>query len=132
MNESRIPNEEIASNVVEAMTNEKILSSIRMTTGDQYFVFAIKTANSDYVIRMKDGNHKNKFNSAIYWQDHLLTLGIPLAKLAAIFDANQISKVISIAKDMEEDLRAIRSIPFLLDASERNVIVYNGMLAVKR
>jgi hypothetical protein len=48
----RIPNEEVASGVVEAMTNEKVLSSIRMTTGDQYFVFAIKTANSDYVIRM--------------------------------------------------------------------------------
>jgi hypothetical protein len=216
-----IPNEEMASSVVEAMTSEKTLSSMRMTTGDQYFVFAVKTINSEYVIRMTAANHKNKFNSAIYWQNKLLPLGIPLAKFiktdldgvysqfpallmqrlpgndlinvyssltdldkrslaqeivkiqnatailpeglsygiidnydhisedkswydflinrlqlfkdlitnAAIFDANQISKVISIAKNMEEDLRAIRSIPFLWDASERNVIVYNGKIS---
>lgn len=221
MNESRVPNEEVASGVVEAMTNEKVLSSIRMTTGDQYFVFDIKTENSDYVIRMTDANHKSKFNSAIYWQNKLLPLGIPLAKFiktdlegmysqfpallmlrlpgndlinvysdltdldkrnlakeivkiqaaattlpeglgygitdsydqipedkswydflmnrlqlfkdiitkTAIFDANKITKVISIAKDMEEELRAIRSVPFLWDASERNVIVHNGMIS---
>src|ERR1700733_4718756 len=81
MNESHlIPNEEIAATVVTAMTDEKVSSSIRMTTGDQYFVFDIKTANSEYVIRMTNDNHKNKFLSAIYWQEKLLPLGIPLAK----------------------------------------------------
>jgi len=221
MSESHIPNEEIASNIVEAMTNEKALSSIRMTTGDQYFVFAVKTINSEYVIRMTDAHHKNKFNSAIYWQNKLLPLGIPLAKFiktdldevysqfpallmprlpgndlinvysnltdidkrnlaqeivkiqnattilpeglsygimdnydhisedkswydfllnrlqlfkelitkAAIFDVSLVSKVISITNDMEDNLRAIRSTPFLWDASERNVIVCNGKIS---
>lgn len=216
-----IPNEEMASSVVEAMTNEEILSSIRMTTGDQYFVFAVKTINEEYVIRMTDEEHKSKFESAIYWQDKLLPLGIPLAKFiktdlnqfyspfaallmqrlpgndlinvysnltdldkrnlaqeivkiqtaamtlpeglrygiinhcdhigedkswydflinklhvfkniitkAAIFDASQISEVISIAKSIEEDLSSVRSIPFLWDASERNVIVYDGKIS---
>ena len=216
-----IPNEDIASGVVEAMTNEKILSSIRMTTGDQYFVFAVKTIHEEYVIRMTDDQHKNKFESAIYWQDKLLPLGIPLAKFiktdlnefyspfaallmqrlpgndlinvystltdldkknlaheivqiqtaamtlpegsrygiinnydhiaedkswydflinklqvfkdiitkTAIFDASQISEVISIAKGMEEDLSSVRCSPFLWDASERNVLVCDGKIS---
>lgn len=75
-----VPNEKIASAVAATMTNEKVLSSTRMTTGDQYFVFAIKTENSEYVIRMTDNNHKKKFISAVYWQEKLLPLGIPLAE----------------------------------------------------
>lgn len=35
-------NEKIASEVVSLMTNEYVLSSIKMTTGDQNFVFAVK------------------------------------------------------------------------------------------
>jgi hypothetical protein len=68
MSDSRLfPTEEIASSVVSSMTNEKILSAIRITTGDQYFVFSVKTTKSEYVIRMTDENHKKKFISAIYW-----------------------------------------------------------------
>lgn len=74
------PNEEIASQVVASMTNEKILSSKKMTTGDQYFVFDVKTNTSEYVIRMTDVNYKKNFISAIYWQEKLLPLGIPIAK----------------------------------------------------
>ena len=74
------PNKDIAAAVVTAMTNEKVLSSSRMTTGNQYFVFDIKTTHSDYVIRMTDNQHKNNFISAIYWQERLIPLGIPLAK----------------------------------------------------
>jgi len=74
------PNEEIAAVVVASMMNEKVLSSIRMTTGDQYFVFATKTTTSEYVIRMTDADHKNKFLSAIYWQEKLIPLGVPLAQ----------------------------------------------------
>lgn len=37
-----IPNESIAAQVVTSMTHEKVLSSVRMTTGEQYFVFDIK------------------------------------------------------------------------------------------
>jgi fructosamine-3-kinase len=74
------PNKDIASAVVTSMTNEKVLSSIRMKTGEQYYVFDIKTTESEYVIRMTDLNHKNNFISAIYWQEKLIPLGVPLAK----------------------------------------------------
>jgi hypothetical protein len=77
---SRYPNEKIAATVVAAMINEKVLSSKRMATGDQCFVFEVKTINSEYVIRMTDVSHKNNFISALYWQEKLIPLGVPLAK----------------------------------------------------
>lgn len=85
MNTSNLyPNEEVAAKVAAAMTNEKVLSSLRLTTGDQYFVFAINTSHSKYVIRMTDKQQKNKFLSAIYWQEKLIPLGVPLAKFIHI------------------------------------------------
>lgn len=78
--DAAFPDNDIAASVMTSMTNEKIISSTRMTTGDQYFVFAVKTEKSEYVIRMTNAEHKNKFSSAIYWQEKLIPLGIPLAK----------------------------------------------------
>jgi hypothetical protein len=75
-----LPNEDIASTVVASMTNEEVVSSNRMTTGDQYFVFEVKTKHSEYVIRMTDVKYRKNFLSAIYWQEKLLPLGVPLAK----------------------------------------------------
>lgn len=80
MNTTPSPNEKIAATVVAAMTNEEVVSSSRMATGDQHFVFAIETKNSEYVIRMTDRSRKNHFISGIYWQEKLIPLGIPLAK----------------------------------------------------
>ncbi len=74
------PTQEVASSVVFSMTSENILHTQRMATGDQHFVYAVKTENSEYVIRMTDASQKDKFISAIYWQEKLLPLGIPLAK----------------------------------------------------
>src|SRR3990167_351737 len=74
------PTEEIAFSVVLSMTGENILYAQRMATGDQHFVYAVKTEKSEYVIRMTDTSQKDKFISAIYWQEKLLPLGIPLAK----------------------------------------------------
>jgi len=219
--DAAFPNKDIAAAIVTSMTNEKVISSVRMTTGDQYFVFDIKTENSGYVIRMTDTEHKNNFISAIYWQEKLLPLGIPLAKFIktdldgkhspfpallmlrlpgddlcnvyshltsfdkknlakamvkiqattsllpdgpsygimasyeqvsddklwydflmnrlklfmkiirknAVFDANLVTEVISIANSMEKELRAIRASPFLWDASERNVIIHHGKIS---
>ncbi|MBA3660927.1 MAG: phosphotransferase [Gammaproteobacteria bacterium] len=76
----KYPTEEIASSVVLTMTAENILHTQRMTTGDQHFVYAVKTEKSDYVIRMTDTSQTDKFISATYWQEKLLPLGIPLAK----------------------------------------------------
>src|SRR6478672_5204164 len=73
------PTEEIASSVVFSMTGENVLYLKRMITGDQHFVYEVKTEKSEYVIRMTDSSQKNKFISAIYWQEKLLPLGVPLA-----------------------------------------------------
>ena len=75
-----LPTEQIASAVVSAMTGEDILSSNRLPTGDQNFVFAVKTTDSEYVIRMTDSDLKQKFLAAIYWQKKLIPLGVPLAE----------------------------------------------------
>lgn len=85
MNTSSIlPNITIAAAVVEAMTNNKILSSVRLMTGDQHFVFAVKTSSAEYVLRMTTIEQKNKFISALYWQEKLLPLGVPLAKFIQV------------------------------------------------
>ncbi|HAT1882210.1 TPA: phosphotransferase [Legionella pneumophila] len=222
MNTSLIlPNENTAAGIVASMMNEKVLSSIRLTTGDQHFVFAVKTSNSEYVLRMTKETNRNYFISALYWQEKLIPLGVPLAKFIKsdldgkysqfpallmmrlpgddlcnvyssltnldkkslaeemvtiqsctkalpegfgfgitssyedmpefkswydflmerlhlfqkiisktnIFDATKISKAISIATDMKEDFLAIKATPFLWDASERNVLVYEGKIS---
>jgi len=216
-----LPNENSAATVVSSMIGEKVLSSIRLATGDQHFVFAVKTSNSEYVLRMTKETNKNYFISALYWQEKLLPLGVPLAKFIRsdldgkysqfpallmmrlpgddlcnvysnlthldkknlaeemvkiqsttkalpeglgfgitssyehlpefkswfdflmqrlhlfkdiisktnIFDATNISKVIYIAGDMKEDFLTISATPFLWDASERNVLVYEGKIS---
>lgn len=74
------PNEQLAASIVMSMTGEHVLSSTRFTTGDQHFVFAIKTENKEFVLRMTNAKNKSHFISAIYWQEKLIPLGIPLAK----------------------------------------------------
>ncbi len=216
-----VPNENIATTLVKSMMGEDVLSSTRLATGDQHFVYAVKTSKSEYVLRMTTEANINFFISALYWQEKLLPLGIPLAKFIRsdlegiysqfpallmmrlpgddlcnvyssltsldkknlaeemvkiqsltkalpqgqgfgitssyengpefkswydflmqrlhlfrdlltktnIFDESKISKVISIAKDMKENLLTIPATPFLWDASERNVLVYEGKIS---
>jgi hypothetical protein len=216
-----LPNEDIAADVVASMTNEKVLSSHRLATGDQHFVFAVKTSSSEYVLRMTKEANKNYFISALYWQEKLIPLGVPLAKFIGsdlggqfsqfpallmmrlpgddlcnvysnltnldkknlaeqmvtiqsrtkelpeglgfgimssyedipefkswydflmqrlhlfrdiisktnIFDETKISQAISIATEMKEDFLTIKATPFLWDASERNVLIYEGKIS---
>lgn len=216
-----LPNENIAAIVVAAMIGEKVLSTHRLTTGDQHFVFAVATSHAEYVLRMTKETNRNYFISAIYWQEKLLPLGVPLAQFIRsdlngqfsqfpallmmrlpgddlcnvysslthvdkknlahemvsiqsrtkalpeglgfgitnryeaipefkswydflmqrlhlfrdiirktnIFDVTKISKAISIASDMKEDFLTISATPFLWDASERNVLVYEGKIS---
>ncbi|MCE3044677.1 phosphotransferase [Legionella sp. 16cNR16C] len=77
---SIIPNENIAADVVASMINEKVLSSHRLATGDQHFVYAVKTSNSEYVLRMTKQTNRKHFISAVYWQEKLIPLGVPLAQ----------------------------------------------------
>lgn len=217
---SSSPDEHVASHVVTSMTGQVVISASRMQTGDQNFVFAVNTIDSEYVIRMTDSDHKQKFVAAIYWQKKLIPLGVPLAEfiktdlegryspfpallmkrlsgddlvnvypkltdadkrdlakeiikiqaLASkmpegpgygitdsyehahefktwyefliqrlhlfkdhvtankVFDPDKISKVISIAENMNEELSSTPATPFLWDASERNVLVHNGII----
>jgi fructosamine-3-kinase len=76
----KYPNQDIASFVVSSLTGEIVVSINRMTTGDQYHVFEVKTELFEYVIRMTDADRKKKFISATYWQEKLLPIGVPLAK----------------------------------------------------
>ncbi len=214
------PTEQIASSIVKLMTGEQTSSALRMATGDQNYVFEVKTSESEYVIRLTDEGHKQKFISAMYWQSKLIPLGVPLAEfiqtdlegkyskfpallmkrlpgndlinvygglkdsekrslaeeivkiqamatylpegasygitdsyehptgfntwfeflmqrlhfyeaqVAAnhVFEPAKVSKVISIANKMKDELKSIRATPFLWDASERNVMVQHGKI----
>lgn len=218
---NQTPNEQISSSVVHAMTGDPVLSATRMETGDQNFVYAVKTSAAEYVLRMTDISHKHKFEAAIAWQKMLLPLGIPLAEFIktdlddkyspfpallmmrlpgddlinvysnltdadkkslaiemvkiqalcnklpegtnfgildsyesvstekswsefllkrlelyiehiakkAVFNPHMGTQALNILKDMEESFRLVRPIPFLWDASERNVMVYNGKIS---
>lgn len=75
-----IPNEQITSSVVHSMTGEQVLSATRLATGDQNFVYAVKTTAAEYVLRLTDISHKYKFQSSIAWQKMLIPLGVPLAE----------------------------------------------------
>lgn len=46
-----------------------------------------------------------------------------------MFNPHMGTEVLNILKDMEERFRLIRPIPFLWDASERNVMVHNGKIS---
>ncbi|EHL32690.1 aminoglycoside phosphotransferase family protein [Legionella drancourtii] len=218
--DSPTPNEQIASSVVRSMTGEQVLSAMRMVTGEQNFVYAVRTPAAEYVLRMTDISHKHKFHAAIAWQKILLPLGVPLAEFiksdldgkyspypallmmrlpgddlinvyphltdsdkknlaneminiqalcnrlhecsgygildsyddistektwyeflfkrlelykeqitnTALFTPKLATQVLNVAKCMEDSFRIIRPMPFLWDASERNVLVHNGKI----
>ncbi|MBA2711583.1 MAG: aminoglycoside phosphotransferase family protein [Tatlockia sp.] len=46
----------------------------------------------------------------------------------AIFDPHLVTQVLKLSKDMEENFRIVRPMPFLWDASERNVLVHKGKI----
>jgi hypothetical protein len=60
---NQTPNEQISSSIVHAMSGEQVLSAIRMATGDQNFLYAVKTSAAEYVLRMTDISHKHKFGA---------------------------------------------------------------------
>lgn len=216
-----IPNEQITSSVVHSMTGEQVLSVTRMATGDQNFVYAVKTTAAEYVLRLTDISHKHKFHAAIAWQKMLIPLGIPLAKFInsdlegkyspfpallmmrlsgddlinvykeltntekknlanemvsiqslcvslpdgpgygifdsynviptektwyefltkrldlykehitknAVFNPDMVTQALNIAQKMKENFSIIRPMPFLWDASERNVLIHDGKIA---
>lgn len=221
MIKSILPNNDIAASVVAKMTNEVVLTVNKMPTGEQNFVFAVKTNEAEYVIRMTTAVHKHVVMSALYWQEKLLLLGVPLAKFIKsdlkgkysefpallmlrlpgddlcniykkltnnekkslskeiikiqsvtkamplaigfgiassyeqefkfhswydfvvynlkryvtaieknnVYATNRAAKALSFAENLKRQLQSIKSQPFLWDASERNVIVYEGKIS---
>lgn len=72
--------------------------------------------------------HAVKFKS---WYDFLmqrLCFFKDEIKKSNVFESEKVSSVISIAKNLEHELKSIRATPFLWDASERNVLVHEGRI----
>lgn len=82
MQENLIPDEKYASSVATQMIDEKVTAVSRLATGNQNYVYAIDTEKSQYVIRMTT-IFRDKFVSALHWQERLIPLGVPLAKFIA-------------------------------------------------
>ena len=76
---TQLPNHEVARQVVKQMTHEAVVASSPLTTGDQYYVFSVTTSKESYILRMTTPDDRAKFEDAIYWQNKLIPLGIPLA-----------------------------------------------------
>lgn len=75
-----VPNEKIAAEIVTSLLQENVIHAERMTTGNQNYVYALRTKTSDYVLRLTTAAYRQKFAAALYWQERLLPLGVPLAK----------------------------------------------------
>ncbi len=77
-----MPDEKSAAHVVSHLTGETVISVSRLVTGNQNYVYAVDTEQSAYVIRMTN-KFRDKFVSALHWQEQLIPLGVPLAKFIA-------------------------------------------------
>lgn len=80
---SALPDIEAAKIVAAKLLKTNILEAKRLTTGGKNFVFWLSTNNDEFVIRMTAEKYKKTYESAIYWQNKLLPLGVPLAKFIA-------------------------------------------------
>ena len=221
MQEYLIPTVQDAAAVFFSMTGKHLLSIKRMATGEQNFVYSVKTSLEEYILRMTRPDLINKFHAAVVWQNLLLPLGVPLAEFIkidleakfspypvllmkrlpgddliniysqltdlnkknlakeiikiqalccdlpagpgygilnsyddfsgekswyeflskkltlfenslvkqTIFSPNFAREVICIAQDMKDNFNRVNPTPFLWDASERNVIVFNGKIS---
>ena len=119
---SIVPNEQIAASVVTSMIGGQVLSTSRMTTGDQFFVYAVKTTDSEYVIRMTDASRKNKFLAAIYWQQKFIPLGVPLAEFIKYDLDGKYSPFPSLLMIRLQGDDLINVYPSLTDADKRNLV----------
>jgi aminoglycoside phosphotransferase (APT) family kinase protein len=76
------PDEKAAAYVTSHLIGETVTSVSRLTTGNQNYVYAVDTEQSTYVIRMTH-KFRDKFVSALFWQEQLIPLGVPLARFIA-------------------------------------------------
>lgn len=86
-----VPSHQAALDILRELTNETAVSVEKMETGNQNYVYAIKTNQSDYVLRLTLPIYRESFVSAMYWQQQLLPLKIPLAKFIAQDLAGKVS-----------------------------------------
>ena len=83
IDKSAILDIETAKVVAAALLKENVLDAQRLITGRKNFVVAITTPSNEFVIRMTIKERKDTYAAAIYWQNKLLPLGVPLAKFIA-------------------------------------------------
>jgi len=83
IDKSAILDIETAKVVAAALLKENVLDAQRFITGRKNFVVAITTPSNEFVIRMTIKERKDTYAAAIYWQNKLLPLGVPLAKFIA-------------------------------------------------
>jgi hypothetical protein len=69
----------VATNLLQ----KTVIDVARLTTSNKNFVFAVKTSSGEYVVRMTNKDYRNTYEAAVYWQNKLLPLGVPLAKFIA-------------------------------------------------
>ena len=122
-------NEQVASTVVYSMTGERVLLTSRMATGDQNFVYSVKTAATEYILRMTDIHHKYKFQSAISWQKLLLPLGVPLAEFIQSDLDNKFSPYPALLMMRLPGDDLINVYPRLTDADKKNLA--NEMVSIQ-
>lgn len=82
-NDPSMPDTSVAKLVAGHLLNQQIVDTRRLTTSNMNYVFAIETANSNYVLRMTNAKYKHTYESAIYWQERLLPLGVPIVEFIA-------------------------------------------------
>lgn len=67
-----------ARQIAHDISAEPIISIERFLTGKANYVYDVKTAHDEYVIRLSRPEQKNSFKGMIYWHQQLSPLGIPL------------------------------------------------------
>lgn len=77
------PDTNEAKIVAGQLLNQKVVDARRLTTSNMNYVFAIETTNNNYVLRMANSKYKHTYESAIYWQERLLPLGVPIVEFIA-------------------------------------------------
>ena len=77
------PDINIVKHVATQLLNQEIMHVGRLTTSNMNYVFTVSTKTHDYVLRMAQPKYKHTYESAIYWQQRLLPLGVPIVKFIA-------------------------------------------------
>jgi aminoglycoside phosphotransferase (APT) family kinase protein len=74
------PPKETIDQIIADLNVGLIISIKRFDTGKAHYVFDVKTTHDELVVRVTKLEQKSSFESAVYWNELLKPLGIPLPK----------------------------------------------------